>query len=1076
MNLANIDTNALLPDGFPTTMALLLAVVGVAGWAASHLLLGRLGRGAAADALRFVIRCAVGTLAMLAVFAFTQRLLTLATNWSLWPIALLGAFSVEAVLALYSLERQTVSRRLGSALAALRVLLVLLAVGMLTQPTRTLDASRGHKPVVAIFVDESASMHVADTSLTPAEKVRLASVFGMTETERPVRLDEMGRAMGNLHRKLAAEVDWLQGLQAAAADARAVQLDGRRKQMRDDFKKASGQFDEAHVALGGVLDGRDRYKLTNEAVAALQDIRGKLASHGRDRLQEAHAICDTRDAEQVAKNLDRLTGAVRSAAAACAYSAPKLNELGQELDKSSYDSLSPDQRKQLDALARRTRFEVARQTLRGQSGSVENPSLPARLRENYQLRTYRFAAEVNETTIEDLLQADGASARPDGAAPPPEQLRTDLAGALHRVRKDVEAGRLAAVVLITDGRHNAETGVEAIARQLGGQGVAVCSIVVGSSRPPLDAGVVAVEAPETVFAKDQLYIDAEIKVDGMAGKEVTVELRDGEKVLDTQKLRVPTDRHRTRVQLSDTPEKLGVQSYRVTVEQFEGEVFETNNEYPVTVHVTDDRVKVLLVEGRPRWEFRYLKNLFSMRDKTVSLQYVLVHPDRIADEPARRPVPAAADRPRHEPEATALPGKVTPDMPAEEQKRTILEEWMKFDLIFLGDVPPETFRPADYEALDKFVKDRGGTLVLLAGPLHMPHRYENTIIEELAPMRFEPKAGAVMHSPDPQFRLALTADGQSSPIMRQKTDPAENLDVWRSIPPLFWRHAGASAKPGATVLAYALPANAPDFLRAAEPGQNVTREAARLRGDYERQRALIALQNVSMGRVMMLSTDRTWRLRYRIGDAYHHKFWGQVVRWATANKLGAGGQFVRLGTDGMRYNTTDSIEVRAKLLRQDYSPVHTDDVFINVYRDKDLVLRRKLEAQPDSPGIYSTDLSGLPVGPYRVELDSPTVTRDLLPRDNLSRVESTFSVDRALSQEEAELTADRGLLGQLATLSGGLVAEPLQAGEIADLLGSRKIVEPERREFRLWNSWPLLVLVVLVAAAEWLLRKKEGLA
>ena len=65
------------------------------------------------------------------------------------------------------------------------------------------------------------------------------------------------------------------------------------------------------------------------------------------------------------------------------------------------------------------------------------------------------------------------------------------------------------------------------------------------------------------------------------------------------------------------------------MEAVEGEVFTTNNDWPLEVAVTDDRTNVLLVDSVPRWEFRYLRNLFYGRDKSVHLQYVLLNPDEI---------------------------------------------------------------------------------------------------------------------------------------------------------------------------------------------------------------------------------------------------------------------------------------------------------------------------------------------------------------------------------------------------------------------------------------------------------------
>ena len=86
---------------------------------------------------------------------------------------------------------------------------------------------------------------------------------------------------------------------------------------------------------------------------------------------------------------------------------------------------------------------------------------------------------------------------------------------------------------------------------------------------------------------------------------------------------VPDDSFRTTLRLSHTPTEKGIFSYSVRVEAVEGEVFTTNNDWPLEVAVTDDRTNVLLVDSVPRWEFRYLRNLFYGRDKSVHLQYVL---------------------------------------------------------------------------------------------------------------------------------------------------------------------------------------------------------------------------------------------------------------------------------------------------------------------------------------------------------------------------------------------------------------------------------------------------------------------
>jgi hypothetical protein len=248
------------------------------------------------------------------------------------------------------------------------------------------------------------------------------------------------------------------------------------------------------------------------------------------------------------------------------------------------------------------------------------------------------------------------------------------------------------------------------------------------------------------------------------------------------------------------------------------------------------------------------------------------------------------------------------------------------------------------------------------------------------------------------------------------------------------------------------------------------------RRDFERTRALIAHHNIASGRVMTLCTDRTWRLRYRIGDTYHHRFWGQVLRWATADKLPAGTQTVKIGTDRTRYAPGGTIRVRASIAREDFTPlVGRDDVAVNVFAGDEKVAGQVLKYVPDSPGLYEANLGALPAGTYRVELDSPAA-RPILRRQNADVVSTEFSVDPATPAEQAELAPDRGLLSRLATLTGGTVADPARPEAVLDALGPPTEVEIERREYVLWDSLPMLLLVVAVATAEWLLRKKVGLA
>src|SRR5262249_56976700 len=82
----------------------------------------------------------------------------------------------------------------------------------------------------------------------------------------------------------------------------------------------------------------------------------------------------------------------------------------------------------------------------------------------------------------------------------------------------------------------------------------------------------------------------------------------------------------------------------------------------------------------------------------------------------------------------------------------------------------------------------------------------------------------------------------------------------------------------------------------------------------ERDNALVAWQNAGLGRVLYVGLDSTWRFRYRAGDTYHHRFWGQVILWAATDRaLPVGNEAVRFGTRRPVYESGQEVEVMARL-------------------------------------------------------------------------------------------------------------------------------------------------------------------
>ncbi|MEO0416350.1 MAG: hypothetical protein AAF226_15495, partial [Verrucomicrobiota bacterium] len=465
---------------------------------------------------------------------------------------------------------------------------------------------------------------------------------------------------------------------------------------------------------------------------------------------------------------------------------------------------------------------------------------------------------------------------------------------------------LAGVLLFSDGRHNADALPEDSLRQLAVQNSPICAVPVGGQLGPVDISILTLAAPESIYLDDRVVIRAEAKIDGLLDTEVKAKLFSGEELIEEQIIKVTDVDYRSEIRFIHTPEEKGILNYRVELEPQENELFKNNNAWDFKVAITDDRTNVLLVDSFPRWEFRYLRNLFYGRDKSVHLQYVLLNPDTIPGVPAPQTVAASARRKFGEAEATALPEN--------------LDEWNLFDVIILGDIAPNAITLREWKAIEEAVTNRGALLVCVSGPRFMPHLHESETIKDLLPVTYLPRKSGAFLSPEDAYKIELTAVGKSHPITSQSSSRALNIERWNEFPPLRWRWVPESVKESAEVLAYAKPLGAGASISSAAPldGSPGSVEAAieqlANQKQVEKDNALITVMRAGLGKVVMMNFDRTWRFRYGVGDTYHHRFWGQMTRWGSGENLRSGNQQVRLGTDRITYTPNDGVNIVAKVL------------------------------------------------------------------------------------------------------------------------------------------------------------------
>ncbi|MCX7590105.1 MAG: hypothetical protein N2255_00605, partial [Kiritimatiellae bacterium] len=779
----------MLSPVVPSLALWIMAVVGFLAWIVIHF---RRSPNRAGARLRVLLpSLALGMLSLWCLLQAGGRVVELASPWPLWCFALGGAIGLEAIVFLYVIERQSVSRACGAAIFLSRLLLLVLVLVMLLEPLAIANTRRTLDRQVIILLDDSVSMHLQDQNLSAAERLAIARLFGFDKSEGRPRFDNLLADLRRWQSAIAAELSVLTALRELGSDTAGKSVENRRREVervleevREGMRRHEPLVRQAEV---------DMDRLDEQPRKAFQDLRALFVmgfDPGTGQRGEGLPQTPEKDVQTVLANLANRLRDTKERIQRALEAVPLVAD---GLDGLFVRSLGRDDLVRLNELALRTRAQIARRVIFGRAGQAKE-SLAEKLRRTYKVRLVRFGVNQVEENLDEWLQRDRDGNAAGGGVSTNGALLsegTDIAGALEYVLDHVPSDELAGVILLTDGRHNADSGVESAAARLAAARVPVKALVLGGREPLVDAAILNLRAADSLYLGDRVVVRADLKFDGLRDRNVKVRLYHGEQVVQEESVKVPEQRYRTSVRLSHTPAGRGIFPYRLEVEAQDGEIHKENNSWRFEVAVSDDRTNVLLVDDRPRWEFRYLRNLFYGRDKSVHLQFVLVHPDSIEGAPTGTVVRASASRKFGEAEANALPDSV--------------EEWRKFDAIILGDLPPDVLTEDTLRIIQECVAERGAFLVIIAGPRHMPHAYSSVILRELLPVVWEEQPEPVFTGPEKFYSFRLTPEGRDHVIMQLSASVSETVDIWNGLPNLFWRHPVLDTKDGATILAYAEP-------------------------------------------------------------------------------------------------------------------------------------------------------------------------------------------------------------------------------------------------------------------------------
>ena len=660
-----------------------------------------------------------------------------------------------------------------------------------------------------------------------------------------------------------------------------------------------------------------------------------------------------------------------------------------------------------------------------------------------EVHVFRFSDGITpHATIPRLSGIKRAGALPgfDPADNPRAGLGTNIADAIRQAVEDVGSDRVAAIILITDGRSTLGPPAEDIALFLKNKALKLHTVVVGEAEAQRNLRAVALAGPDRLFKKDPVTLEAQVSAREYPS--ATVEFRrrytdgsDDWESLESREVIFPEGGKPASLTFQDRPPREGAVEYQIKMEHRPEESTHRDNEKSFITRVVEDKARVLLVSGGPAHEYYAIKNVL-LRDATIQVACFLQN--------------AAPEFPQ---DGNGISLITLPD----EEK-----DLFKFDVIILHD-PDGTLFPADWPAMVKrFVSEHRGGLCFVAGNKHTLSLLRSGVDENdltgILPVILDLDRadmpgigigyGAYFRIP---WRMVPEPAALTHPATRVHSDPRRARDlVWDRLPPFYWFFPVLKAKPGATVLAV----------------HEDPREVVEPYGP----RPILATHRYGGGNVMFMAADETHRWR-SVAEHVFDRFWVQTVRFLLEGRHSGAKRRFRIYLDREVVDMGEAVQITAKVFTETYEPFDARKVTVLV-KDADGEAEEViLLAVEGKVGHFNGSYSPARTGDYELRAGDVAFRPKKASEDQAA---ASFMVVRP-DREMGDVRADRGLLKDLAARTHG---------EFRDLwelksLGDPKLIPPaterivtQGRPIPLWDTWTTIIAILILLCAEWILRKR----
>lgn len=623
------------------------------------------------------------------------------------------------------------------------------------------------------------------------------------------------------------------------------------------------------------------------------------------------------------------------------------------------------------------------------------------LDDRYRVPVYSFGLEVMGQS------GAGFASLPDTAG---TKYATAIGEALEEIALRREAESVVGLILISDGTVN--RGEDPL-RSLRSVAVPVYTVVLGDTHGVPDSQIFEIRANPTAYVGSEVPIRIVVKSQGYEGSSALLQLMEGEEVIASKEIILAGAGFEQEVDLKFVPRSAGERFYTLSLETMEGEQTVENNRRSLALEVIQEKKEVLYVEGRPSWEFTFLKRALDAAGN-LSVHYLVAFDGRRLQSLGGDSIAFPSD-------PDGLSG---------------------YSLVIIGDCAPSLLSPAQWSALVEFARNGGGVILLAGRSDAGLSRFAATPVREIMPLGL---AEGIDSRRSGAFQVSLMASGREHPVTKVDVDVAVNDSLWANLPPLLEVFAIGHPRSRSQVLA------------------SVRAEGTTV--------PVIAVRQFEDGKVMAVNSSSLWRWGFLaeglLGSRIlYDRLWANAVRWLTRGK----DEGVRVFSENRVYQSGETVRLGASVTGEGYRPITGASIAVAV-EDSDGrgVSRNVTLVDSDVPGHYEGSLESLPPGGYGLTGEA-THSGGLLGSSS-----TEFRVDAA-GLEYLDLNARADVMRALAAESGGRSYTLEDFERLSEDVGQARLEFTRTVEVNLWNHPAAFILLLVLLGVEWTWRRRLGMA